>query len=383
MSIFKLLLLSFLIVIFFQGRLYAQENNDQFSNTENKINNTSKFNLALGRNFTSKKYILGPNDVLSIYVYDTPELSQEKIRVQPDGKIILEPLGSLRVAGMTIDDLHDLLVEKYKYYLNDPRVTIKIDQTKPFIVYITGAVINPGSYEIETDTANTNSNLDAKTEIHILRKSPLLSNILVAAGGISYDADLEHIKITNPSENKEIDVNLLDLLEKSDSSQDIYLMSGDVVNIPRLPTPFAVNDEKYKKYMSATFSPKSIPVKVFGYVNNPGLVQLDPAVSLNLNSAITSAGGYLKDSAYAPANVFLSRVDKNGKLVTTVVNPMSNDLVLRPNDIIYVPEKSRPLIGKAFDYMLRIAVPASEYANTYNNWALMFNPKRYAGAVVP
>ena len=376
MRIFKLVLFSFLIVICLQNILLAKENDSMSSNTTNELNNKSKFNLLAGKNFTSKKYILGPNDIISIYVYDSPEFSQEKVHIQPDGKIIIEPLGSLQVSGMTIDDLHDLLVYKYKFYLNDPKVTIKLDQTKPFIVYVTGAVTNPGSYEIETDTANANSNLDAKTEIHVLRKSPLLSNILVAAGGISYDADLEHVKIIN-SINPEMEVNLLDLLEKSDSSQDVYLMSGDVVNIPRLPTPFAVDDEKYKKYASATFSPKSVPVKVFGYVNNPGLIELNPAVSLNLNSAITSAGGYLTDSAYAPKKVYLSRLDGNGKLVTTTINPMNTDITLRPDDIIYVPEKARPLVGKTFDYMMRVVLPANEYASTYNNWALMFNPSRF------
>ena len=134
---------------------------------------------------------------------------------------------------------------------------------------------------------------------------------------------------------------------------------------------------KYKKYASSTFSPKLIPVKVFGYVNRPGLIKLDSSQSLNLSSAIISAGGYLADSAYAPGKVYVSRVDVSGKLVTTVVNPKSNDITLMPNDIVYVPEKVRPLAGKAFDYMTRVFIPANTFASTYNNWALMFDPHRY------
>ena len=90
-----------------------------------------------------------------------------------------------------------------------------------------------------------------------------------------------------------------------------------------------------------------------------------------------SAGGYVADAAYAPKKVYISRADASGKLVTRVVNPMSKDIVVMPNDIVYVPEKPRPLIGKAFDAMFKVLAPFNAAANTYNNGALMFDPKRY------
>ena len=367
-----------LLIVWFSAGLHGvnvfaandYENLSQINNSQHKL-------TSVISNTVSRKYVLGANDVLSIYVYDSPEFNQENVRVHPDGKIVIEPLGTIQVAGITIDELHDLLVEKYKYYLNDPRVSIKLDQTKPFIVYVTGAVLNPGSYEIDTDTAKTPSNINANPETQIERKAPLLSNVLVAAGGILYDADLEHIKITNQADKNEIKVNLLNLLENGNSTEDIYLMAGDSIYVPKLPTPLAVNEQKYRKFAGATFSQRSVPVKVFGYVNSPGLVKLDSSQSLNINSAITAAGGYLTDSAYPPKKVYLSRVDTSGKLVTTVVNPMGNDVMLMPNDIVYVPEKVRPLVGKAFDYLTRVINPIDGYANAYNNWALMFSPKRY------
>ncbi len=55
---------------------------------------------------------------------------------------------------------------------------------------------------------------------------------------------------------------------------------------------------------------------------------------------------------------------------------MSNDTILMPNDIVYVPEKFRPLAGKTFDYMTRLLAPAATVAGTYNGWTEMFNPDR-------
>lgn len=333
------------------------------------------FSLQVSQTYSSRKYILGPNDVIDISIFDSPEYDVKNLRVQPDGRIAVPSVGILNVNGMTVEDLQSELIQRYKKYLNEPQVAINLDKPKSFIVYVAGAVMNPGSYELETD--GTGNSYNNKPETLIERKTPLLSNILVASGGVAFDADLEHIQVKNKFDNSKFEINIFDLLDNTGSDGDIYLMPGDNVYVPKLATPLAVSDDTYKKYASATFSPKTVYVKVYGYVNQPGLVKLDPSQNLNLNSAITSAGGYLRDSAYAPKKVFLSRADNNGKLVTTTINPSENDTMLRPNDIIYIPEKTRPMIGKAFDYATRILAPAASAANTYNGWSQMFDPKRF------
>ena len=336
-----------------------------------------KSELEFNSNQHSRDYLLGPNDVISIFVYDSKEFDQEKMRIQPDGNIILTPLGQVKASGKTVEELHILLVNKYKTYLKDPQVTIRLDQLRPFVAYITGAVLNPGGYELNADTSTHQGVFSSDLAmLQIERKSPLLSNLLVAAGGIKFDADLEHLKIKNSINKNEFEVNLISILE-GDSTQDVYLLAGDVIYVPKLPTPLAVSEEKYLKYATSTFSPKQIPVKVFGYVQNPGLIKLDSSASITLNSAIMAAGGYLTDAAYAPKKVYISRADASGKLVTKVVNPMSSDIVVMPNDIVYVPEKTRPMIGKAFEAVFKVLVPLNAAANTYNNGALMFSPTRY------
>ncbi len=334
--------------------------------------------LEYDANQHSREYLLGPNDVISIFVYDADEFDQERIRVQPDGNIIITPLGAVKVSGKSVDELNKLLIKEYKLYLKNPQLTIRLDQSRPFVAYVTGNVLNPGGYELNTDTtAVYPAGVNAFSDVQITRRSPLLSNLLVAAGGAKFDSDFERVKITNSNTHYSFEVNLLNILENKDTREDIYLMAGDVVNIPKLPTPLAVSEEKYVKYVTSTFSPRRIPVKVFGYVQNPGLVQLDSSASITLNSALMAAGGYLTDAAYAPKKVYISRADASGKLVTKTVNPMVNDIVVMPNDIVYVPEKIRPLIAKAFEAMTKLITPINAFANSYNNAALMFNPTRY------
>ncbi len=328
-------------------------------------------------NFTGRKYLLGPNDIITVSVYDAPEFSQDNLLVQPDGNIVMAPFGSVSLAGMTIEEAQKLFTDKLKYYLNDPKVTIKLEHSKPFTVYVSGAVLKPGAYELVTDVFRNQMIADNTPEVLLERKTPLLSNVLVAAGGIAYDADLEHVQIINKIDGSRYEVNLLELIQNGDSAQDLYLIPGDTVHIPELQTAYAVKEEHYKDLLGSTIFQKQIPVKVYGYVNQPGLIRLDSAQSANLNSAIVSAGGYQSDAAYAPNEVLVSRVDKNGRIVTRKVNPRQEDMTLMPNDIVYVPPKARPTVGRAFDFVGRLVMPLAAIGSGLNSWSLLFDPSRF------
>ena len=337
---------------------------------QSDVNNKILFaKVETHRNLHSRKYVLGPNDIINVNVLGSTDLTQSSVRVQPDGKINLTYFENLNVTGMSIDDLQSLIKERYSEYLVDPQITITLSQSKPFIVYISGAIFNPGAYELNTITNSTP--YSSKPEAFIERKTPLLSNIIVSAGGLSYDADLEHIHIKNDIDGSSFDVNVYDVIENANSSEDAYLMAGDRVTVPRLPSPSAIDDKKYRELCRSTYFQKQIPVRIIGYVNNPGLIQLSSSDSASLNSAIASAGGYASGAAYIPKKVYISRLDGNSKLITHAFDPAHDDIALRPNDIVYVPEKFRPLVGKGFDYMLRIIAPFYTLTNTYYSMDLI------------
>jgi len=90
-----------------------------------------------------------------------------------------------------------------------------------------------------------------------------------------------------------------------------------------------------------------------------------------------AAGGYRYDTPYIPKKVYISRSDANGKFTTMTCNPQNKDVTILPNDVIYVPDKIRPAAGRAFDYVTRLTTSVSGIAGSYNEWSLMFDPKRY------
>ncbi len=364
----KILLIFILISLIFNLNLNkANARTIENTSIQKNVKLPSLGNYNQSGKLVAREYILGANDIISIEFLGIPELSK-KLKIQPDGKISLPYMENFYVAGKTIPEAVKMIREAYNEYLENPQISIKLVQARPFIVYVAGAILNPGSYELNTVTNQSPS--FSKPEAFIERKTPLLSNIIVAAGGLTCDSDIENVTVTNDFNKSVIKVNLLKLIKDADSSQDLYLMTGDRVYIPKLASRNLVNLKTYKILVSSTLFQKTIPVKVIGYVNNPGLVYLNSQQSANLTSAIAQAGGYSKNAAYIPTKVLISRADSsnNNKFTTFSVDPRENELMLMSNDIVYVPEKIAPKIGKFFDYMTRLFAPFYIFSNTYRNW---------------
>ena len=85
------------------------------------------------------EYIIGPEDVLEVSVWRTPELSREVV-VRPDGRISLPLIGEVMVVGSTTSELRDELTEKLKVYKANPTVAIMVRAIKSYYFTIQGAV---------------------------------------------------------------------------------------------------------------------------------------------------------------------------------------------------------------------------------------------------
>ncbi|MEM0951612.1 MAG: polysaccharide biosynthesis/export family protein [Cyanobacteria bacterium P01_H01_bin.74] len=328
----------------------------------------------VSKTLTARHYILGPNDDISVSFLGAPELNMDLIRISPEGTIMLAGLPPVQAAGLSLTELQEQIEKGMSKYLVNETTAVNLIHSRPFSIQVSGAVISPGTYEINTTpSAQGGSTVIQGTKSD--RVTPLLSNVLLTAGGVSYNADLSSVHIDNDITGDTFTVNLFDLLDgKRDG--DIYLAYGDRIHVDKLPSAFSVSPEEFQRFDSATFSPSSFPVKVYGYVRNPGVIEIDPRQSNNLASAIMQAGGYNADFGYSPEAIFLSRVDGNGNLATTRIDPKQYETVLMPNDTIYVPEKNLPKVVRGANILTAIMSPIFRAAATYNTWALLFNPTR-------
>ena len=92
------------------------------------------------------RYRLASGDVISIYVLGEEDLKREKVRLTDAGTIQYAVLGEIRIKGLTAGELEQKITSGLieKRYLLTPKVTVNIDEYRPF--FINGEVYRPGGY---------------------------------------------------------------------------------------------------------------------------------------------------------------------------------------------------------------------------------------------
>jgi polysaccharide export outer membrane protein len=96
---------------------------------------------------TRIEYRLTPGDTLTVLVFDQKDLSGD-FSVDGVGQILLPVAGAIKVAGLTLPEVQDLIQESLaKGILVRPIVSVRIDKYRPN--YINGDVKTPGSYPFQ------------------------------------------------------------------------------------------------------------------------------------------------------------------------------------------------------------------------------------------
>jgi protein involved in polysaccharide export with SLBB domain len=83
----------------------------------------------------------GPGENTSIDVY-------KPLRVRPDGRITVFPVGDVVAAGHTSRELEAVLVDLMAAELKNPRVTVEVSEVAGNQVHVVGRVKSPGSYPV-------------------------------------------------------------------------------------------------------------------------------------------------------------------------------------------------------------------------------------------
>lgn len=99
-----------------------------------------------------RSYVIGDDDVLSINVWNEPDLKQQLIPVRPDGKISLPLVGDIEAAGRTPSQLQDDITSKLHTYITHPDVTVIVQQINSKKFNILGRVVKPGTYPLSSTT---------------------------------------------------------------------------------------------------------------------------------------------------------------------------------------------------------------------------------------
>ncbi|MFH1201405.1 MAG: polysaccharide biosynthesis/export family protein [Candidatus Omnitrophota bacterium] len=161
-------------------------------------------------------YLLQPEDVLHITVYEQPDL-ETKVRVASEGEITFPLLGKIKAAGLTVSDLKDKIQELLeKDYLVNPQVQVFIEEYHVKQVSVLGEVKQPGKYDMYKEKETT------------------VLEAIAMAGGFSPAAAINSTCIirNEGTEEVRIPIRITDITKKGRKEKDIPLKPGDIIFVP-------------------------------------------------------------------------------------------------------------------------------------------------------
>lgn len=271
--------------------------------------------------------------------------------------------GDLR-ADMTLRDGDTIFIPTVTSLNRQEAPTLAVanitgQSTQPINIAVVGEVARPGTYTLakevqskvqENENENelgANSGLfgasDPATGETVLQQT--VTRAIKMAGGITPVADIRQIQVrrlTRAGTEQVINVDLWQLLQAGDVSQDLTLQQGDTVIVPKAEN---IDETEGSQVANSNFSPDTIKVTVVGEVVKPGAIALVPNTSLN--QALVAAGGFNKSRAEMDS-VDLIRVNANGTVSKSTVkinfsataNEETNPK-LQNNDVIMVRRSGR------------------------------------------
>ncbi len=179
---------------------------------EKATNATSVVKQTLN-NQNQEEYLIRPGDLLSIKFFYNPDLNEENIIVLPDGRLSLQLAQGVMAAGMTVNEFTNLLEKKYSPHLEEPDITVIVLRSRQK-VYIGGEVKVPQMIKLEDPIT-------------------VLQSILQAGGFTDIAMPRKVIVIRHNGDNSSqiIPVNIKEVLNGTDLTQDIKLMPNDIVYV--------------------------------------------------------------------------------------------------------------------------------------------------------
>jgi len=259
------------------------------------------------------EYVISPEDVLSVYVFDVPELSRD-YTVSTGGNITVPLLTKpVPAAGLTLNQFARKLEDSFREpgVLAHPQVSVDVHTSRRSVVAVEGAVRTPQA-------------------VPVIGRTRLIS-VLDQCGGLADDA-ANTIKVTrglgrnesgvtNSPESSVISIDVKKLLDINDPTSRFEVWPGDRVAVEHAGVFY-----------------------VLGEVNRPGGYNLKTAQEqVTVLQALAIAGDVTsvakrdkaeiirKDSKAPDGRVELTLNVKN------IITGRSPDPVLQTNDILYVP----------------------------------------------
>lgn len=160
-------------------------------------------------------YRLGPEDVISVDVFNQPRYSRANITIPPSGRVSLSLIpGGVFVNGKTVEEVAQLITKKYDEFIIDPQVTVSLDKASSYRYSVLGDVGQPG--------------------IRLMNRRMTVTEAIAEAGGVLATGDKSKVMVLRrgpDGQMAQIPVNV-SAIYKGRAPDSTYLSPGDQILVP-------------------------------------------------------------------------------------------------------------------------------------------------------
>ena len=282
----------------------------------------------------NQDYTIGPGDVLSIGVAEAPEFGG-KFRVSDSGMLDIPGVpNSIRAEGKSSIELsrtiRQALIDAKQ--LRNPKVSVFVEEYRGRTITVLGAVSKPAVYPLQK-------------RINLVEALSLAGGVLPGAGNtVTIIRGPASAEATNTAEGSVQIIPTGRLLKGEDLSANVEVRNGDVLNVSAAQVVYVV-----------------------GAVVKPGgYVMPDPGTGISVVQALSMAEGFTSTaSSHHALIVRQSTSDNLRKEIPVDLGQMQRgkltDVVLAPNDILYVPQSGGKITLQVMSQVAMAAVNGVAY----------------------
>lgn len=399
-----------------QNNTYKQNNYSYSNNKQSQQTDSNSYLLSRKKNqipsptpfsgITSNdvkanyQYLIGKGDILSITVWDHPELSSPSQNstlgghvVDREGRFYFPYSGKIQASGRSVKEIRNELEKKLGSFITKPQVSVRVADFRSQKVYTSGAILKPSTLVIN----------DVPTTIR---------DAISKSGGLIPKEFTGFATLARNNTNISIDLNRM--LKHNDNRQNFILRNGDRLNIierdelaefnrklgldvqkektlgsvrtqielNRLRTlkPIELQHQlereralaRLKKELERELKSEQAKVFVMGEVAKPGSVIYQVEDGMTLAEAINDAGSF-KEETVNPKGIFVIRksTERNNiptiyQLPITSVQSMflAEQFAIQPRDIVYIT--ATPSIR--WNRLIGQLLPSLAILNTFRNF---------------
>ena len=267
------------------------------------------------RSDASPDYTLGPGDQISLHVESLDQLPDRPIFVDPSGFIDLPLAGQVQAAGLTLEQLKAVLVNKLSRFITLPQISINLAASGSQPVSVIGEVNSPG--------------------VHQLAGTKRLLEVLSLSGGVKADAGPNvlvtrdakwgtipagHGKYDPASGATTATFSLDELMASKAPANNIVIRPDDVISVPRADLVYVIGD-----------------------VHKAGGFQLSTHETVSLLQALSLAEGLTPDNSAKHARILRPVPGGDGTPrqlpvdVQKILAGKAPDVPLFANDVLFIP----------------------------------------------